>query len=172
MKKYNAESLKINKDGKFEFYRDIKQTYNENMAVYNNHPRISKEFILGEMLVIEKGNKVYMIPSDLDGIKLTDEYLLSNYATYKVEIPEFKTFINTKGANVIIENSKFTPVSRFGFLDSLKLKNIRDFTADIARIAELSNKVTQSTEFGDLIDFVEILQSKRVKTKGGVNVRK
>ena len=171
MKKYNAESLKINKDGKFEFYRDIKQAYNENMKVYNNHPKIQKEFLYGEMLVIEKGNKVYMIPSDLDGIKLTDEYLLSNYSTIKIDTSKYKTF-GDKGTGVIIENNRYMPIGRFGFLDSLKLKNIRDFTAEIARIAELSNKVTQSTEFGDLIDFVEILQSKRVKTKGGVNVRK
>ena len=151
MKKYNVETLEINKEtGELTFYRDIKNPFNASMKIYNNHPKIQKEWEYGEMIITEKGNKIYMLPIDLDGIKLSDEYLLSNYSIYKKEnliVP----IINEK-ANL--------------------LENIRTFTNDVLTIAQLSRDLTHSLEFTEIISFVDAMSARRSKAKGGVYARK
>ena len=151
MKKYNVETLELGSDGKFTFYRDIKMKFNPDLKIYNNHKNINKEFVLGEMLVIEKQNKLYMIPIDLDGIKLIDEYLLSNYATYR-EIAPPTTIVANDNSNI--------------------LESFRTFTDDALHIVQLSRNLVYSNEFGAVVDFVNKLQFRKSKSKGGVYARK
>ena len=174
IKKYGSETLEFNKNGEISFYRDIKKKYSNNKKVYHNIKNESTSFLINEMIVIEKDHKVYMIPYELDGIKLTDDYLLCKYSeeplaaktSLEIKTEELKERLNR--LQVHKNDNEFDG----GEYAAGLFTGLRDTINMFHKISTVSKSITDTPEYENLVNILSGLTKNKKRTKGGLYVRK